>query len=101
MRIIRKKKKGFGSFTVKKGSEIISTKTTEMIMESKPTDGTLVNVGSHILISENYNSVKLEVGITVPCFFKGRNTAAKEGWDFVDSQLAEHINAAKSLLREI
>ena len=69
--------------------------------EPRRTDGTLVTAVTGLTISENYNSVKVEVGITLPTTFENRKEAMAEAWDFIDDELVEKLDSAKKLMGEI
>jgi len=54
-----------------------------------------------MVISENYNSIKVEVGITVPTIYAKRKKALKEAWEFIDEEMADKMSDAKQLLSEL
>lgn len=96
---MKKPAKGFGSVEVKGHTN--KTGSERQVGTPRVTDGTTVTAVTGLTVSANYNSIKVEVGITVPTTYPKRKKALKEAWQFVDEELAEKMDEAKELLAEL
>lgn len=67
----------------------------------RETDGTQVNAGVSLTLSENFQAVKVEVGVTLPTTFAMKEAAMKEAWTFVDRELAGKLKSAKKLMSSL
>lgn len=105
MKVIRKKQvkpvKCRGLSSVSKNKIEIEAKKFDEILEMRPTDGTLVDVSAGVTVSENYSSVRIDVGVTVPTFWNKLDSAAADGWQFVDKELSKHLKETRKILKKI
>lgn len=101
MAVITSKKQGkiFGSVEVKGHTD--RNTTEKKVGKPVVTDGTTVTALTGLTISENYNSIKVEVGITLPTTYGNRKKTLKEAWKFLDDELSDKMGEAKELLQEL
>jgi len=97
--LTKRRAKGFGSVEAKGHTD--KTTDTREVGPKRETDGTSVTALAGMVISENYNSIKVEVGITVPTIYAKRKKALKEAWEFIDEEMADKMSDAKQLLSEL
>ena len=97
--LTKKRARGFGSLAVKGHTD---KKTEEReVGPLRETDGTMVTALAGLVLSENYNSIKVEVGITVPTTFAKRKKGLRDAWTFIDDELADKMGDMKQLLSEL
>ena len=102
MRVLKKKAiRSRGTASVSENKKEVRCVVSDETGELCETDGTLVSVGAGITVSENYSSVRAEVSITVPTIWSQRETAAAEGWKFVDKELGKHLRETRKVLGKI
>ena len=65
------------------------------------TDGTSVTGSAGITMSENYQGVRVDVGITIPTTFARRKKAMAEVWEFIDGELADKLDDVKKLIQDL
>lgn len=81
----------------KNSSEVIKTKDGG----EKDTDGTLVTAGYGVTLSKNYQSTKVEVGVTFPTTRGGVKQAFKDAWYICEEEMSEQLEDAKEFLKQI
>jgi len=88
-----------GAVEVKRHGE--REETNEEVGEPVDTDGTLVHAASGFTVSENFNSFKVEVGVTIPTTSNKIPGTFTEAWKLVDKELARKFKRAREILAKI
>lgn len=87
------------------GFRVVSTgesrDTHREVGKLRKTDGTMVGATTGILLSENYNTVRVDVSIIIPTTYERKKEAMEEVWEFLEDELASKAGAAKKLLEEL
>jgi hypothetical protein len=95
--LMKKPGKVSGSAEVKGFNRKDSTELTD----ARDTDGTSVTACVGLVLSENYQSVKVEATVTLPTTYAERESAMDEAWAFVDDQVAAKLASAKKLMNSL
>lgn len=90
-----------GTVSISKNKVELETKKFDDTLTMRPSDGTSVVVSAGVTVSENFSSVRIDVGVTVPTFWNKREAAAAEGWQFVDKELSNHLKETRKILGKI
>lgn len=93
---MQKPVKVFGSHELKSNPELNKQDTRNL--ERVDTDGTTVKVLAGLTLTQNYNSVRVDVGIDVPTTFAEKEKAVERAWDFVDKELDARLSDVRELL---
>lgn len=95
---IQKKVTSFQSTTLgKNAAEVRTTKELQVV----ETDGTLVTASLGTTLSQNYNSVRCDVGISWPTTKARHEADFKKAWEIVGKQLNDQLVDAKEFLRRL
>ena len=81
----------------KASSEEIKTKHPSTV----DTDGTSVHAQYGVTLSKNYQSCKVDVGVTYPTTKGGVKKAFKEAWTICEEEMTEQLEDAREFLKQI
>lgn len=81
----------------KNADEVVTTKHGDVA----ETDGTSVTAAIGFTQSANYNSVRVDVGVTIPTTKGNRDKAFIKAWELLRVQLQEQQQAAHEFLKSL
>ena len=87
-----------GSYEIKKQG---ARKEFNKALPPRETDGTAVTATVGLVLSENFQSVKVEASVILPTTDGAKSAAMQEAWEFVDTELANHLEAARRMMKTL